>query len=88
MTKDFNSICLDGEWLDGFQVIDTNWDKEGICKRCGREFIKKYPEQIFCSRKCVSAYRQKMNEKIAEYGRDFTKWLNDKRDTSYAPERF
>lgn len=58
------------------------------CKRCGKEFKPRYEGQVFCSRRCISIYKQKMNAMIDQYGKDFTKWLNDKKDLSYAPERF
>jgi hypothetical protein len=58
------------------------------CKRCGKEFKPKYEGQIFCSRHCISIYKQRMNEMHDKYGREFNKWLNDKKDMSYAPERF
>lgn len=58
------------------------------CKRCGKEFKPRHDGQVFCSRRCISIYKQRMNAMIDQYGRDFTKWLNDKKDLSYAPERF
>ena len=48
------------------------------CKRCGKKFIRKYPEQIFCSRKCVSLYRTRMNAMEEKYGDKFNGWLEDK----------
>ena len=88
MNSKFNRVFFEGEWLDGFQVIDTTFDPNGICRRCGEEFTKKYKEQIFCSRKCVSRYRNKMNEMEEKYGEEFDDWLNDSVDYSYAPEKF
>ena len=85
----FNKVFIDGEELDGFQIIETEWDKDGICKRCGEPLTKKYEEQIFCSRKCVSRYRTKMNEMEEKYGKEFKDWLDDDEiDYSYSPERF
>ena len=84
----FSGIYIDGEWLDGFQIIDIDWDKNGISKRCGKSFIKKYEEQTFCSRKCIGRYRNKMNEMKEKYGKAFTVWLNDEIDYSYSPEKF
>ncbi|MDD5013802.1 MAG: hypothetical protein PHW73_01705 [Atribacterota bacterium] len=72
----FGGLYIDGEWLDGFQIIDTNWDRGGICRRCGESFTKKYEEQIFCSRKCVSRYRKKVKAMKEKYGDAFTKWWN------------
>ena len=62
MSSKFNRVFINGEWLDGFQIIDTTFNSNGICKTCVKEFTNKYKEQIFCSRKCVSRYRNKMNE--------------------------
>ncbi len=58
------------------------------CKRCGKEFKPRYDGQVFCSRRCISIYKQRMNEMHEKYGREFNKWLNDKRDYQYAPEKF
>lgn len=58
------------------------------CKRCGKEFKRKYREQVFCSRECVRKYRNKINEMIAINGKEFKEWLNDTIDYSYAPEKF
>jgi len=88
MTNKFNTIYIDGGWLDGFEFLDTDWNEEGICRRCGEPFTKKYEEQIFCSRKCVSRYRIKMNEMEEKYGKEFKDWLDDEIDYSYAPEKF
>jgi hypothetical protein len=88
MTKSFNSVYVDGERLDGYQIIDTDWDKEGICKRCGKPFTKKYREQIFCSRLCVSRYRTRINEMVEKYGDEFERWLDNEMDCSYSPEKF
>jgi len=88
MNSKFNRVFFDGEWLDGFQIIETEYEPIGVCRRCGEEFAKKYKEQIFCSRKCVSRYRNKMNEMEEKYDKKFKDWLDKEIDYSYAPERF
>jgi len=74
----FNKVFYNGECLDGFQVINLDWNKDGVCKRCGKPFIKKYRKQIFCSRECVSGYRNKIKEIKDQYGKKFTDWLNNR----------
>lgn len=88
MTKDFNSICIDDEWLDGFQIIDTNWDRNKVCKRCGNEFVASKRKQKFCSEECSSAYYHKMDEYKKEYGKVFTDWLKESTNYKYSPEKF
>ena len=61
MTESFNKVYVDRVEYDGFQIIETKWNKEGICKRCVKPFIKKKRKQIFCSRDCVSKYRIRLN---------------------------
>lgn len=88
MSTDFNSVYIRNERLDGYHIEDTNWSKEGICKRCGKEFKKKYPKQIFCSRRCISKYRTGMKAMIDKHGSKFLDWLNDEIDYEYSPEKF
>lgn len=83
----YSGVYFGDEWLDGYKVIDTQWDKEGICKRCGKPFIKTKRRQTFCSRDCVSKYRNRMNKMEDLYGSDFTYWLKEV-DYSYTPEKF
>lgn len=84
----FNSVYVDKEQLDGFQIIETKWSKKGICKRCGKPFIKKYKEQKFCSRNCSNIYHKKIREMKEKYGKEFMGWLNDKTNYSYSPDKF
>jgi len=74
----FSKVFYDNEILDGFQVIDLNWNRNGICKRCGKSFTKKYKENVFCSKGCVSKYRNKINKMKDQYGKKFTDWLDNK----------
>lgn len=84
----FNEIYINNEKLNGFHIIDTNWDKKGICKRCGKEFKKKYKKQIFCSGECASKFKLRMNEMKKRHGKKFMDWLNGEIDYSYSPERY
>jgi len=84
----FNSVYIDEEQFNGFQIIETRWDKNGICKRCGKSFIKKYKDQKFCSRDCSNIYHKRTREMKEKYSKKFTDWLNDKIDCSYSPEKF
>ena len=77
MRSGFNKVFFDGEWHDGFQVIDTAWSEDGICKRCGESFVKRYREQVFCSKDCVSKYRVRLKEMEAKHGKKFREWLNN-----------
>lgn len=45
------------------------------CKRCGKEFIRKRMDQIYCSIDCVKIYRSKIRAMQAKYGDEFTNWL-------------
>lgn len=72
----FNKVQLDnGEWLEGFQIIETEWDKDGTCKRCREPFTKKYGRQVFCSRECAGKYYLRIKEKCGTYKR-FKMWLD------------
>jgi len=82
----FNGVYIDGEKLDGYQIKDINWNKEGICRQCGNPFIKKYRKQIFCSRKCVAQYKTRIKEAKKQEG--FLDWLKEEIDYSYSPEKF
>jgi hypothetical protein len=62
--------------------------KPVTCKRCGKEFIRKYEGQVFCSRKCVSQYKNRMNKMKEIYGKEFEDWLDDGIDYTYSPEKF
>ena len=84
----FNGVYIDGDRLDGFHVVDTAWNEEGICKRCGKLFIKKKKNQVFCSKECMVAYKTKIKSMRKEYGKVFEDWLNDEIDYSYSPEKF
>jgi len=88
MNKKFSGLYINEEWWDGFQIIETEWDRNGICKRCAKPFIKKRRKQIFCSKQCASLYKIKMNKMKEKYRKEFNDWLNDEIDYSYAPERF
>lgn len=88
MTKSFNGLNIGGEWFDGYQVKDTQWDSEGICRRCGKAFTRKRRTQIFCSRDCVSKYRIRLKEMKQLYGKDFNHWLNSTVDYTYSPDKF
>jgi len=83
MPKKFNNVYFNGECLDGFHIVDTKWDKEGICRTCGKPFIG----QVFCSRKCVSQYKNRMNKMKEIYGKEFEDWLDDGIDYTYSPEK-
>ena len=90
LNSKFNEIFIDEEFLNGFQIIDLDWDNEGFCKRCGKRFTKKYREQTFCSSKCRSIYKikmQNMQGKVNKQGQTFEEWLNDSIDYSYSPEK-
>lgn len=41
------------------------------CKRCGKEFKRKYTEQIFCSRECSRIYKTKMRQMKEKHGDKF-----------------
>ena len=88
MSKKFNGVFYEGERLDGFQIIDTNWGTYDFCKRCGNSFVKKYKKQIFCSRECVSKYKIRINEMKEKYGGAFESWLDDSIDYTYSPDKF
>jgi hypothetical protein len=77
MNNKFNKVFVNGEELDGFQIIDPNWSKDGVCRRCGQSFIKKYKEQTFCSRNCVSIYKKKRNAMMGNYDQEFSDWWDN-----------
>lgn len=68
---------IDGyEELDGFYIINIKRDKKAICRKCGEEFTKKKPKQIFCSRECVSKYKTKVKATFGNM-KEFKKWLDE-----------
>lgn len=48
------------------------------CKRCGKEFKQKGKDQKFCSRECCDKYYSRLKEYKETYGKDFTRWLDNK----------
>jgi ribosomal protein L37AE/L43A len=88
MTRNFNEIYTDNEDLDGYQIIETQWDDAGVCKRCGESFTKRYRKQIFCSRICASKYFSRVKDMKAKYGKSFTDWLSSEINYTYSPEEF
>ena len=63
--------------IAGVDFNDIRVDKKyaPTCKRCGKEFIRKKINQVFCSRECISAYNIAINEMKYTYGKDFTDWI-------------
>jgi hypothetical protein len=88
MNNRFNEVNLLDETLEGFQIIDTSWDRNKVCKRCGKDFIAKKRGQKFCSEECSYAYYHKMDEYKKQYGKVFADWLRESTNYKYAPEKF
>ena len=87
VVKTYNETADIYEELEGFQIIENEWDKNGICKRCGKPFIKKYEKQKFCNQECNNKYHMKVKALFGNMSK-FKKWLDDEIDYRYSPEKF
>lgn len=61
--SDFYEVTIRSQWVEVWPV--------GLCKNCDKLFLKKKTDQIYCSRKCMSAYdyTQRKDASNGEYAR-------------------